>query len=179
MNQTSKRLLFILGFTFLMVIVGSFALPAAPFKRLDMTSEGNGRKQSDWKYFGFIPISTVEMDPSIDATDDFLRALDASGLKTDPGFSRIRPDHSMVMSYVDSHKKSYFAATSYEASFKKLEANYAKQISGTSGVGAGSDVYFTGTLPSGYGSTVHLRSMGKTGKPGIDRIEISIHLDPK
>lgn len=179
MSPTTRRILLVLGFVFLGGVFATLLMPEG-FRRLDMYSESDGRRQRDWKYFGFIPYSTIEMDKSLHVTDDFWKELEHSQLKVDPLFRRAKPDFLIRSFYTrrdgTRHRGSYYGRSTVDGDFSALESFYFSQLKGTPGKASPKDVFKMGTLPNGKEIMIQIRTVGPGKKRGTDKIELAVQL---
>lgn len=155
-------------------MLATLALPNG-FRRLDMMSEGDGRRQRDWIYFGFIPYSTTEFDPSLHVSDDFRRELAASGLQVDPGFKANKPDFLLRNHYATA--TTYYCRTTVEAKVADLIRLYASQLNVKAPPSTGTETFIHGTLPNGKAGEVELWQKGRGRKPGLEKIEVVVQLN--
>lgn len=179
MSPTTKRILLALGLVFLGGVFATVLMPEG-FRRLEMYSESDGRRQRDWKYFGLIPYSTTEVDPTLHVTADFWKELEHSQLKIDPVYRKAKADFLIRSFYVAAegtrHKGSYYGRSTVEGDFAALESFYFSQIKGTPGKSSPKDSFKMGTLPDSTEVMIQIRAVGPGKKPGTDKIELAVQL---
>ena len=179
MSPTTKRILLALGLVFLGSAFATLLMPEG-FRRLEMYSESDGRRQRDWKYFGFIPYSSTEVDKSLRVTEDFWKELGKSGLKVDPGFRSAKQSTITRSFYVpregSTSKGMYYCRATIDADFAATEAFYFAQLTGTPGRSAPKESFKMGTLKNGREVMIHVRAVGMGSKAGTDRIEVAVQL---
>ncbi len=173
MSRTTRRVLIAFGLVFLGGVLAMLALPNG-FRRLDMMSESDGRRQKDWIFFGFIPYSTTEFDASLHVSDDFRRELAASKLQVDPGFEAARPDFLIRNHYATS--MTYYCRSTVEEKLADLIRLYARQLGVKSPRSTGTETFLSGTLPNGQAGQVQLWMKGPGRIPGFDKVEVVVEL---
>lgn len=179
MSPTTKRILLALGLVFLGGVFATVLMPEG-FRRLEMYSESDGRRQRDWKYFGLIPYSTTEVDPTLHVTADFWKELKTFGLKVDPAFRNAKPSYVVRTYYTLApgarNSGSYFCSSTIEADYAATEALYFTQLTGTAGRSSTKEALKMGKLKNGREVMIQLRAVGRGSKPGTDQIEVEVQL---
>jgi hypothetical protein len=66
-----------------------------------MYSEGEGRRQYDYKYLGFLPYSRTEFVDGLHTEDDVARHLESDGITLPPGFEVDSPNATAMRDFYD------------------------------------------------------------------------------
>lgn len=155
------------------LVLATLFLP--PLRWKVQICEYDGTIQTDWKYLGFIPYSSVSYDKSIKVSDDFWVAMRDTGIKPDPQFeSKRKPEFCIRSRRLPG--LDYYAYRQYEADLASLEKFYtAQNLSG--GPSSGGEVFLNGVSPAGLRRQVRIRVLGPGSKSGLSKLQVSISFD--
>lgn len=133
--------------------------------RVDQVVELDGMHQSDDKWFGAIPYSTVSRDPSISVTKPLLAELSKS-LKHPAGVDTTTAD---IASHTIFPKRGCYLRLNVKGNLKALVAAYKAQLKGATTqtfAGGGLVTEVMGRTSDGKNLTIQLWDSSVKGRPG-------------
>lgn len=167
-----KRILAISGLIVLASFMGItlYFANAKTLVREYQVAEMEGRRQREYKIYGFIPYEKQESAPDLHVNADYWKALKRAGLAVGPEVDPKRKDLEIVRMRRDNGDVQYSLHTTLKGDFRSLVSFYGAQLRKPGPVVKGSFDHHGASL-TGTNVDVMMYLHRKGAKPGEDEIQ--------